>query len=390
MRLKSFHAKTMSAALKLVRDALGEDAIIVASREDELTGGVRVTAAIEDDYHPSQAQPQARPNPATAFSDPAPGPLRGPRFGAGDGGAPAGGGGRAPNTHAQGGRSAPGPNFGANHTLELPEDDLAEQISDALYRNGTPPRVTDALIAQVQQLDTTDPVLALAGALDAAFSFQPLGEPRPGRPLMIVGPPGAGKTMVVAKMAARAVMRGRRVGVMTTDTVRAGGVEQLAAFTRLLKLDLLEIDDLHSLGDGLLALRGEEQVIIDTAGRNPFNEDDMTSLAEAMRVADIEPILVMAAGGDAHEAAVIAKIFYAVGCRRMLLTRLDMTRRLGSILNAAYEARLGFCDVSLTAKVADGLTPLNPVSLARLLLPKTERGLGASAQTGAARQTGTY
>ncbi len=398
MRLKSFHAKTMSAALKLVRDTLGEDAIIVASRDDELTGGVRVTAAIEDDYHPSQPAP-TQPMPAAAFAEPAPSAgLRGPRFGASEP-APQQAASRSagrtnppqgPNTHAQHGRAAPGPNFGGRAGLDLPDDDLAEQINDALYRNGTPPRVADALIAQVQQLDTTDPVLALAGALDASFAFQPLGEPRAGRPIMIVGPPGAGKTMVAAKMAARAVMKGRRVGVMTTDTVRAGGVEQLAAFTRLLKIDLIEIEDMHSLADGMQALRGQEQIIIDTAGRNPFNEDDMGSLAELLTAADIEPVLVMAAGGDAHEAAVIGKIFHAVGCRRMILTRLDMTRRLGSVLNAAFEARLSFCDVSLTPKVADGLTPLNPVSLARLLLPKSERGLGASAQAGASRQTGTY
>jgi hypothetical protein len=37
---------------------------------------------------------------------------------------------------------------------------------------------------------------------------------------------------------------------------------------------------------------------------------------------------------------------------------------------AADGSRMKFADVSVTAAVADGLKPLNPVSLARLLLPE--------------------
>ena len=50
MRLKSFHAPSMVEAMRLVRDALGDDAIIVATREEE--GGVRLTAAIDDVEEP--------------------------------------------------------------------------------------------------------------------------------------------------------------------------------------------------------------------------------------------------------------------------------------------------------------------------------------------------
>ena len=63
---------------------------------------------------------------------------------------------------------------------------------------------------------------------------------------MLVGLPGAGKTVTTAKLATKAVMSGAKINVITTDRVRAGGVQQLEAFTDILKLDLMCADDGYS------------------------------------------------------------------------------------------------------------------------------------------------
>jgi flagellar biosynthesis protein FlhF len=104
-------------------------------------------------------------------------------------------------------------------------------------------------------------------------------------------------------------------------------------------------------------------------GTNPFSAAEMDELAGFTRVGNIEPILVLAAGGDPAEAGDIAAAFKEIGATRLLATKLDMTRRLGGILVAADSARLKLCEFSATAQVADGLSPINPVSLARILLP---------------------
>ena len=64
--------------------------------------------------------------------------------------------------------------------------------------------------------------------------------------------------------------------------------------------------------------------------------------------------------------------FADLGATRLLVTRLDMARRLGGILAAADAARLSFSDVSITPNIAEGITPINPVSLARLIMPHTD------------------
>ena len=55
--------------------------------------------------------------------------------------------------------------------------------------------------------------------------------------------------------------------------------------------------------------------------------------------------------------------------RRLSGAARDLARRLGSLLAAADAARLRFSSVSTAPGAAAALVPLNPVSLARLLLP---------------------
>ena len=330
MRLKSFHANSMAEAMRQVREILGEDAIIVATREEEGVG-VRVTAAVEEDD----------------FS------------------------------------SAPG----AGSVADFSDGDLldpAEQVSDALLRHGVPGDLANRLGESVRSMDTEDATTALAAALEAVFAFQPLAEGKGARPLMLVGPPGAGKTLTLAKLATRAKLRGKSVGVISTDTIRAGGIEQLSSLTRVLKLRLMTVEDPMALGDALEVHRGAELVLVDSAGRNPYDTADMKELRDFLVAADIEPVLVLPAGGDAHEAADMARLFRSLGARRLLVTRLDTSRRLGSLLHAAHEAGLAFCDASTTSKVAEGLVPLSPKSLAALLLPD----LGGSQRN--PKQTGTH
>jgi len=344
MRLKSFHAKTMSDAMRMVRQSLGDDAIIVATREEE-GGGVRVTAAVEEDDLP--------PAPAS-------GSARNGR-------------GKAPAKPVE------------------PEIDVGEVVADALQRHGVPASLAEQLIDAASGLDTEDPRLALGSALDSYFTFNPLPDGRsPVKPLALVGPPGSGKTLVAAKLAARAVFRKCSVGVITTDTVRAGGVDQLAAFTRLMKLKLATVEDPDALAGAFEVHRRTDLVLVDTAGRNPFDAEDMQDLRAMLSAGEVEPVLVLPAGLDALEAADMAMAFKAVGVRRMLVTRLDMARRLGSVLAIAARARLSFCDASISSKVAEGLTALNPLALARMMIPAEEKAPAVKDQAPrrSARSTG--
>ncbi len=316
MRLKSFTAPTMKEAMQMVRDELGEEAIIISSRQSRRRGGeVRITAAVE--------QP--------AFD-----------------GSPANGGGRDPRPAA------------SAQALEV--------IRRALENHGTPGRLVERIVGAARTLGAADPTTALASALDDGFRFAPLPEREAEAPIMLVGPAGAGKTTGVAKLAARAVLAGAPVRLITADGVRAGATEQLAAFARLMKVDLVEAHGVHALRKAVAGCSPDQSVVIDSAGVNPFDAAEMAELAALIDGARAEPVLVLSAGGDALDSAETAQAFATIGVERLLATKLDAARRLGGLLAAADAAPLKFCNVGLTASVAIGPRPLNAPSLARLLL----------------------
>ncbi len=47
-----------------------------------------------------------------------------------------------------------------------------------------------------------------------------------------------------------------------------------------------------------------------------------------------------------------------------------MTRRLGSALRVAFDARLPLANFGASPKVTEPLYPMNPVAMARLILPR--------------------
>jgi flagellar biosynthesis protein FlhF len=170
------------------------------------------------------------------------------------------------------------------------------------------------------------------------------------------------------------------VRLITTDTVRAGAPEQLASLARVLGLELLVAGSPEELRRFVSGAPEEDLVLVDTAGTNPYVDDERGELAALVAAAAAEPVLVLAAGGDVYDTVEMARAFAAVGCRRLLPTRVDMAWRLGSLLSAADAARLAFAELGVSASVADGLRKASAVALARLLLPDPAEA-GAPPQT---------
>lgn len=327
MRLKSFTATTMKDAMQMIRDTLGENAIIVQAREENGGRSVRVTAAIDKDTEATLPRPLD--DRETVAME------------------------------------------GWQYADDDDEATVVEEITEVMLRHAVPDEVLDAVVSTVNVMGLSESRNALLAALQNLFSFKPLPQKSYAKPLIIVGPPGAGKTLAAAKIAARGVLSGLRVAVITTDTVRAGGVEQLEAFTRLMKIDLKKSASPKELKDVLGAIRAD-QIIIDTAGVNPFDPESVKILARLVHASEGDPVLVLPAGMDADESGEIARVFATIGAHSLLPTRVDIARRLGSLLSAAHHGGLSFAEVSNTAKVADGLAPLSAKRLTQMLMPRAE------------------
>jgi len=315
MRLRNYTAATMPEAMALVREDMGDDAIIVATDDGGANGPCSVTAAVENNDEMPDDLAETRQTPPM---DPA------------------------------------------------TRRDFLRQV---LTAHGLPAHLTELMLRDCDLVDDQDPVMALAAAIDMGASFQPIDFDTQKRPLMLAGVPGAGKTITAAKLAAHARFAGKSVFIASSDAKRAGGLEQLQAFTRILEMDLIAAPGAEQLAGHLDAIRAADTAIIDTAGVNPFDDEDMQALATLAAAIDAELVLVLAAGADAMESADTASAFAAIGAKRMVVSRLDMTRRLGGILAAALAGRVAIANVSINPQVADGLSRITPVSLAQLIVP---------------------
>ncbi len=178
------------------------------------------------------------------------------------------------------------------------------------------------------------------------------------RPIMLVGTPGAGKTLTAAKLATRLVQMGDQPMVITADGDRAGAAEQLAAFTRILNLELIVADNPLMMSRAL-ACRSGHKAIIDMAGFNPFETGQREILINHAVAADAALVWVLPAGLDSEDAAEFSETFAQLGARHMIPTKLDITRRFESVLRAAEAGGFILTDAGIGPGIADGLVPLD-------------------------------
>ncbi len=309
MRLKTFVAPDARQAMARLRAELGEDAIIVATRE-LAAGEVRITGAIEGhdlDLAELLAPPAASPCSRRLLA------------------------------------------VAVHH--ELPEQ-LRQRLVDAASR-----------------ASASQPAVALAQALSETFRFEPLAA-TPACALLLTGPPGAGKTAAVAKLAAAAVLDGRPVSVLTADSTRAGGLEQLTALLAPLKLRPEPAPEPADLRRLAVVAKGAT-LLIDSPGLNPFRPADLGILSSLVAASRAELVLVLPAGLGVADCAEIGQTWLALGARRIVATKLDAARRLGGLL-AAADAGLAFAEAGIGPTIGQGLSPLSAGGLARLLLRHQE------------------
>ncbi len=217
---------------------------------------------------------------------------------------------------------------------------------------------------QAAARQANDPLRDLAAALGESLSFSTFAGLWRAGSLALVGPPGVGKTTLAGKLAARA--RSRRPILVNTDAARAGATAQLAEDSGVLGVAIGTAGDAEALARSLRGRR--RRVIIDTSGVNPFDAGAVSALAELVRAARAEPVLVLPANVEPGEAVETVQALRALPIRRLLVTRLDIVRRLGGLLAAAAFGRYDIVGGSVTPHFTYGLRPLTPIVLARRLL----------------------
>lgn len=176
----------------------------------------------------------------------------------------------------------------------------------------------------------------------------------------LVGATGVGKTTLIAKLAARWVIRHgpRDIALVSTDSVRIGAQEQIHTLGRLLGVPAYGVDGAAELASVLEHLQDKRLVLIDTAGlspRDPRVEHELTMLASASKRMETTLVLSAAAQAGAIEEAV--QRFAAAQPTTCMLTKLDEATSLGGAISTLIRSQLPVTYVSEGQRVPEDLAP---------------------------------
>ncbi|WP_143130440.1 flagellar biosynthesis protein FlhF [Paraburkholderia sartisoli] len=178
----------------------------------------------------------------------------------------------------------------------------------------------------------------------------------------LMGPTGVGKTTTTAKLAARCVMRfgASKVALLTTDSYRIGGHEQLRIFGKILGVSVHAVKDGADLQLALNELRNKHIVLIDTIGMSQRDRSVSDQIAMLCGTGQpVQRLLLLNATSHGDTLNEVVQAYQQspdnqalAGC---ILTKLDEATNLGSVLDTVIRYKLPVHYVSTGQKVPENL-----------------------------------
>jgi flagellar biosynthesis protein FlhF len=178
--------------------------------------------------------------------------------------------------------------------------------------------------------------------------------------MMFVGPTGVGKTTTIAKLAARYAYKlgeNYKVGVITLDSFRVGAVEQLKAYTNIMRLPLEVVKKPEELDEAISRLKDCNYILIDTAGSSQYDKDKIDLILEYQLKVDvnIEKTLVLPANIKETDLSEIYEHYSKLDIDYLTYTKLDETRSFGSLISFVHKIKKSITYFSVGQNVPDDL-----------------------------------
>ncbi|PCJ21942.1 MAG: hypothetical protein COB04_01825 [Gammaproteobacteria bacterium] len=189
--------------------------------------------------------------------------------------------------------------------------------------------------------------------------------------VIVVGPPGAGKTTTLAKLATRRVLeRGpQSVRIISLDSHRIGASQQIKAIGELLNVEVKIQYDVGFFSP-VMPQYADPNVLtlIDTAGMLPQDEHWIKQLNQLKMLPDfVKKMLVIPCSSQFLTLQSVIKNFSDIGLSGCILTKLDETSSMGVSLSALLQSGLEICYVSNGQKIPFDLFQFDHDALLNLL-----------------------
>ena len=188
---------------------------------------------------------------------------------------------------------------------------------------------------------------------------------------VFVGPPGAGKTTTIAKIAAQArARRGARFSLVAADGFRVGAIDQLRTYADILDAPFYAAPSATDL-EAVLMEPSEVPTLVDTAGRAPSDAESRQLFAMLRRMPSVRTHLVLPAATPVSAARRIIDSYAAAQPSRVVLTKLDEAESISPLVGLLRDKSIPVSYHCSGQRVPDDLAPATADLLAGYVLGET-------------------
>jgi flagellar biosynthesis protein FlhF len=378
MKISKYIGTDMRQALRIVREQLGVDAVILSSRR--VDAGVEVTAAIDYDESRVETTPAAPPAAEAPFASgefaqvAAAVSMQANRV-------------VAPQTVSNEVATAPTAavtdamseelktlrRILETQVAQLAWNDLTRRapIHTEVLRELTQIGLTQEYAAHVvaQLPPSTNLTHARRLAIATVSQEVPVTGDRwleNGGCVALIGPTGVGKTTTLTKLAVRWVLRHgpRELALISADAARIGAHETIRALGQMLGAPVHAVDSLAEVPELLTRLGKYRLILIDTPGTSQRDTQLPTRLAELATVgSQLETALVISASTQAGAIEEIVARYAPAKPSCCVLTKVDEAASLGGVISVLTRAKLPISYLSEGQRVPEDLRPARALEL---------------------------
>ena len=243
------------------------------------------------------------------------------------------------------------------------EEKYANQIIDEADKNRKPNLPFDYILANVYQK-----MILKFGKADGITP----AENGP-KTLIFMGPTGVGKTTTIAKIASHfAVEEKKKIAMLTADTFRIAAAEQLRTYANILEVPFRVIYTEEELMVAISDFRDYDYIFVDTTGHSHQNEELLEKmkklLATAAEAGESQAFLVLSTTTKYRDLQRISSSYKEIADYQLILTKLDETSTLGSLLNLKLFTDADIAYVTCGQNVPDDIEQFNPQKAVKQLL----------------------
>jgi flagellar biosynthesis protein FlhF len=189
---------------------------------------------------------------------------------------------------------------------------------------------------------------------------------------VFLGPTGVGKTTNLFKIASKFVIDYElKVGVITTDTFKVGGVQQARTYASILNIPFFVATDQKKLKEIVETLKELDVILVDTVGRSHYDYWRLGEIKATLSGLEIpsQMLLLISCNYSTEEAMEVVnryRSFFPISA--LFFTKIDETSKPGNLVNVPYTSGIPVSYISTGQRVPEDIRLLTPELITNYLL----------------------